>query len=78
MGFVGNAVKKVFSTVGLASDTPSTPVDDGVGASVAPVEANTADEEKTNNNLKKRKKGKASLIVKPNSNTTGGGTGLNL
>ena len=76
MGFVGNAVKKVFKAVGLA------PVEmqasDGVGAVSAPAEANTADEGKTNDNLKKRKRGKASLLVKPNTNATGGGTGLNL
>ena len=78
MGFVGNAVKKVFKTVGLALDSSGAPVDDGVGAVSAPAEANTADEGKTNDKLKKRKRGKASLLVKPNTNATGGGTGLNL
>ena len=76
MGFIGNAVKKVFSTLGLA------PLEmqafNGEGAESAPAEANTAEEGKSNDNLKKRKRGKASLLVKPNTNATGGGTGLNL
>ena len=78
MGFVGNAVKKVFKTVGLAPDSSGAVVDNGEGAASAPAEANTAEEGKSNDKIKKRKKGKASLLIKSNTNVTGGGTGINL
>lgn len=81
MGFVGNAVKKVFKTVGLAPDSSGAVADStssGVGAASAPAEANTAEEGKSNDKIKKRKRGKASLLIKPDTDVTGGGTGINL
>lgn len=74
MGFIANAINKVFGSSSSGAVEAPTPA-----ASPAPeADSATKQETETNTAKKKQRRGKSSLIVNSPTNQGGGSTGLNI